>query len=365
MFESLVEFLRNIPGGITTLGIGIFIVLAFALRFAIIFILNIITRLTGKTKSTLDDEIIDKIKLPANIFAIITAAYIAINYVDPAFAISGITPLEVYSLLLIIVIALTLDRLLFAISGWYLREVAPKTKSHLDEEVVPMIRKLLRILIYTITLLVLLNRLGVDVTALIATLGIAGLAIALALQDTLSNFFSGIYLMADRPLREGDYISVPTEKIEGKVEKIGWRTTKIRMMANNDVYIPNAKLAQSVIVNYYTPSPELGQNIIIGVSYDEDVDQVLKVMQEAVITVTKNSENSSKSFEPIIRFEEFADSALQFRIIVRAKNFESQAPLVSEIKRELFYAFKKNKISVPFPTRTVHLFKNKKETKQK
>jgi len=360
MFEALIEFLRNIPGGITTLGIGIFIVLAFALRFVIIFILGIITRITGKTKNTLDDEIIDKIKLPANIFAIITAAYVAINYAVPLFIIRGVTPLEVYSLLLILVIALTLDRLLFAVSGWYLREVASKTKSHLDEEVVPMIRKLLRILIYTITILVLLNRLGVDITALIATLGIAGLAIALALQDTLSNFFSGIYLMADRPLREGDYISVPNEKIDGKVEKIGWRTTKIRTLANNDVYIPNAKLAQSVIINYYTPSPELAQSIIIGVSYDEDVDQVLKIMNEAVSNAIKNSEYSSKSFAPIIWFEDFADSALQFRVIIRAKNFQSQAFLVSEIKREIFYAFKKNKIDVPFPTRTVHLFQEKK-----
>jgi small-conductance mechanosensitive channel len=335
-------------------------VLAFVLRFAIVFLLGIVARLTSKTKSTLDDEIIEKIKLPANLFAIITSAYITINYVDPAFVVSGITPLEVYSLLLILVIALTLDRLLLAISGWYLREVAPKTKSHLDEEVVPMIRKLVRILLYTITLLILLNRLGVDVTALIATLGIAGLAIALALQDTLSNFFSGIYLMADRPLREGDYISVPNEKIEGKVEKIGWRTTKIRMLANNDVYIPNAKLAQSVIVNYYTPSPELGQNIVVGVSYNEDVDTVLKVMQEAVNNVVKSSENSSKTFEPIVRFEEFADSALQFKITVRAKNFESQPILISEIKRELFYAFKRNKIRVPFPTRNVHLFQERK-----
>ncbi len=360
MFESIIEFLRNIPGGITTLGIGIFIVLAFALRFAIIFILGLLTRLTGKTKSILDDEIIDKIKLPANIFAIVTAAYVAINYVDSAFIVGGITPLEIYSLLLIMIIALTLDRLLFAVSGWYLRDVAPKTKSNLDEEVVPMIRKLLRILIYTITLLVLLSRLGVDITAIVATLGIAGLAIALALQETLSNFFSGIYLMADRPLKEGDYISLPNEKVEGKVEKIGWRSTKIRLISNNDVYIPNAKVAQSVIINYHTPSPELGQTIDIGVSYDEDVDAVMKVITEALDNIMKKSDKISPTFEPQVRLEEFKESALVFRITYRAKKYDEQFLLAGEIKRELFYAFKKHNIKIPFPTRTVHLFQEKK-----
>src|SRR6266550_1952703 len=126
----------------------------------------------------------------------------------------------------------------------------------------------------------LLDNLGIHLTALVTTLGIGSLAVALALQDTLGNFFAGLYLQADRPVRIGDYVRVDTGD-EGTVMHIGWRSTRLRTITNNTVVLPNERLSKAVVTNYSLPDPEVAVDVRVTVAYDSDLDRVERLLAEA------------------------------------------------------------------------------------
>ena len=137
-----------------------------------------------------------------------------------------------------------------------------------------------------------------------ASLGIAGLAVALALQDTFSNFFSAVYITADRPVKVGDYIELENG-LKGYVEDVGWRSTRLRTLPNNSIIIPNNKLAQSILTNYDAPKPEMSIVIPVGVSYNSDLEKVEKVTVDVAKKVLGSVEGGVADFEPFIRYKEF------------------------------------------------------------
>ncbi len=130
------------------------------------------------------------------------------------------------------------------------------------------------LIIYAIGILILLDYLNVSITPILAGLGIGGLAIALALQPTLGNFFAGTQIVSDRVVRTGDYIELDNSSIRGYVTDVGWRSTRIRTPFDNLVTIPNSRLADSIITNYYAPNMELGVIVNCGVSYSSDLAHV-------------------------------------------------------------------------------------------
>src|SRR5690242_911030 len=126
--------------------------------------------------------------------------------------------------------------------------------------------------------LVLLSSLGIAITPILTALGVGGLAVALALQDTLSNLFAGVHLLADKPIRVGDYVRLSAENVEGHVVDVGWRSTRIRMLQNNVVVVPNKRVAESVITNYDLGETRMAVSIRVGVDYDADPDHVERVL---------------------------------------------------------------------------------------
>src|SRR5207245_808248 len=125
--------------------------------------------------------------------------------------------------------------------------------------------------------LVLLAALGIQITPILTALGVGGLAVALALQDTLSNLFAGAHLLADKPIRVGDYVKV-ADTVEGYVVDIGWRSTRVRMLQNMVVTIPNKRVAESIITNYDMPDPRLTLLIRVSVDYGSDVELVERLL---------------------------------------------------------------------------------------
>jgi small-conductance mechanosensitive channel len=234
--------------------------------------------------------------------------------------------------------------------------MAHKTKSRLDDTLFPIVNKVIVIILYLIAFLIILDYLGIEISPLIASLGIAGLAVALALQDTLSNFFAALYMSADKPVRKGDYIQVGTE-LEGYVEEIGWRSTKIRTLPNNFVIIPNAKLAQSTITNYNVPKKEMSVLVNVGVSYDSDLKKVEKITIETAKKVLKKTPGGVEDFEPFIRYNNFGDSSIDFTVILRTDEFVNKYLLTHEFIKALKEAYDKAKITIPFPIRTVYMKK--------
>jgi len=201
-------------------------------------------------------------------------------------------------------------------------------------------------------LLFVLRVIGVDISPLLAGGAIGGLAIALALQDTLTNLFAGLYMTIDKPVSVGDFIKLESGE-EGFVEEIGWRSTKVRLWANNLVVIPNSKLSQSVITNYFLPAQEMSVYVPCGVAYDSDLERVERVTIEVAKEVMGRVEGSSPDWEPVVRWQSFGDFAITFVTVLRVTDFAAQYRLRSEFIKALHQRFGEEGIEIPFPIRTV------------
>jgi small-conductance mechanosensitive channel len=186
---------------------------------------------------------------------------------------------------------------------------------------------------------------------LLTALGVGGLAVALALQDTLSNLFAGFYLTVARQIRLGDYVKLDTGQ-EGYVEDIGWRATMIRLLPNNMVIVPNNKISQAIITNYNLPSRDLAVLVEVGVSYDSDLERVERVTIEVGREIMKSVTGGVPDFEPFIRYHTLGEYSINFTVILRAKEFVDQYLVKHQFVKRLVDRYRKEGITIPFPTHT-------------
>lgn len=200
--------------------------------------------------------------------------------------------------------------------------------------------------------MIILDNLGISLTPLITTLGIGSLAVAIALQDTLGNFFAGLYIKADNPIKVGHYIRLDNGQ-EGYVHCIGWRSTYIRALQNNIIVVPNSKLAQLIVTNYHLPEQESAVLVQVGVGYDAELKKVEKVACEVAKDVLQTVQGSIPSFEPFIRYHTFNQSGIDFTVILRAREFVDNFLIKHEFIKRLHARFQAEGIT--FPMNTVYL----------
>ena len=243
---------------------------------------------------------------------------------------------------------LFLDRLIVEVLRRYSKRVDLVASS------AGVIKTLYRIIILGFVFLIILDRLNITITPFLASLGIGGLVVALALQDTLANFFSGIYIFFDKPIRIGDYIMLDSGQ-EGYVTQIGWRNTRIRMLPNNIVIVPNAKLVSSQITNFYLPETEMAVLVQVGVSYQSDLEKVERVTIDVARGVLLEVEGGVKEFEPFIRCHTFSDFSINFTVILRAKEYVNKFLITHEFIKRLHRRYRSEGIEIPFPIRTIYM----------
>lgn len=212
----------------------------------------------------------------------------------------------------------------------------------------------IRWIVYIVGGLVILQYLGISITPLLTALGVGGLAVALALQDTLSSLFAGLHILAAGAIKPGDFIELETGQA-GEVIDITWRDTIIRTQPNNEVIIPNSKMTSSIVTNYQLPASELSVLVSCGVSYDSDLEQVEKVALDVARSTVADLGGAFGDWEPSLRFHTFGDSGIEFTIVLRAQEFVDQHPLRSEFIKRLKKRFDQEGIKIPFPQRVVHL----------
>jgi small-conductance mechanosensitive channel len=201
-------------------------------------------------------------------------------------------------------------------------------------------------------LLVVLNGIGLSITPMLTALGVGGLAVALALQEPLANFFAGLFITLAGQIRVGDYVKLDSGQ-EGYVTDFSWRSTRLRMLANNLVVVPNARLAQAIVVNHHLPSSDLAVLVEVGVDYASDLRQVERVVMEVGRKVMAEVPGGVPEFEPFIRYHTFADSSINFTVILRAKEFVDQYLIKHEFVKRLHTGFSDEGIVIPFPIRTL------------
>ena len=217
-----------------------------------------------------------------------------------------------------------------------------------------------RIIIFGIGILIILHTVGISIAPILATLGVGGLAVALALQDTLSNIFAGFYIIISRQLRVGDYVRLDSGE-EGYITDITWRATQIRALPNNIILIPNEKLTKAICTNYYLPEKELSCPVQVGVHYSSDLEKVEKITCEVGREVMKQVPGGVENFEPFIRFHTFGDSSINFSVILRAKEFKDQYLIKHEFIKRLHKRYAQEGITIPYPIRAINFTQEKAE----
>ena len=202
--------------------------------------------------------------------------------------------------------------------------------------------------------LTLLAQLGVSIAPLITALGVGGLAVGLALQDTLANLFAGLQILAAGQITPGDFIRLESGE-EGVVQDVTWRETTIRTLSNDTVIIPNAVLSQSRVTNYTSTDTAHVVWIPVGVAYGSDLELVERVTLEEAGEIQRSSEHASSDYQPLFRYTGFGDSSIDLQVSVRARSYSDRFPLRHAVLKALNARFAEEDIEIPFPQRTVHL----------
>ena len=203
--------------------------------------------------------------------------------------------------------------------------------------------------------LILLNHFSVSITPILTALGVGGLAVALALQDTLSNLFGGFYVAVAGQLRLGDYIKLNTGE-EGYVTDIGWRCTTLRALAHNLIIVPNAKLAQAMVTNYYLPEKRMSANFTLTVGYECDPDAVEQVLEEVLTQAAGEVPGMLGEPAPAVAFDPgFGETGMGFTVTFHVADFASQFPVRNELRKRVLRRLRAEGIGIPYPSRTVYL----------
>ena len=221
---------------------------------------------------------------------------------------------------------------------------------------------IIRVAVFGLGLLILMDSFGISITPIIASLGVGSLAIALALQPTLENFFAGIQLVVDKPIKVGQFVKLDSGE-EGYVHKIGWRSTWVRMLPNNVVVIPNNVIVNSKVLNYHYPEQEMAVLVQAGVHYNSDLEHVEKVTVEVGEDVMKSVAGGVPHFKPFIRYHTFSDFSVNFTVILRAKEFVDNYLIKHEFIKRLHKRYEKEGIIIPFPIRAINYDQEKAEKK--
>jgi small-conductance mechanosensitive channel len=299
-----------------------------------------LTRLASKTDWRWDDGLVaftDRVPF----WAILTGAYISLRHWslfpdDYARAVQVLAALAVASVTLAIA----------DIAGALLSSYAPRHGHGVP--VSALARNVVRGVVISLGVLVIVRGFGFEITPYLTALGVGGLAVALALQDPLSNFFAGVFLTASGQIRIGDYLKLESGA-EGYVADFNWRATSIRLLSDNIVIVPNAKLAQAIVTNYHQPSRELTVVIDVGVHYLSDLERVERITAEVAKDVMVAVPGGVSEFEPAVRFHTLGPNSIMCAVTLRVQEFTDQFLIRHEFIKRLQARYGRDGIILPFP----------------
>ena len=325
----------------------ILIVFVF-LRMFLIIIEKVLLKVTSKTKTQADDILIKKSSKPLSLIIILLGLRLAIEELSLDSSIEEFMGKVIFSIIVLFVSYLAyliMDIIIF-------RALKKMAKSNYEsvKDLMSLAKSFLRIVIGILALLYVLELWGIEIGPFLAGLGIAGIAIAFAMQSTLSNIFGGISMILDKTVKAGDLVYLEGGT-KGKIMNIGLRSTKILTFDNELIIVPNGKLADSKIQNVALPEPRSRVVIPFGVAYGSNISKVKKIVKSEL----KKINNLEKDSEIIVRFLEMSDSSLNFKAYFYVDSFEHRIDAVDEANTRIYESFNRNGIEIPFPQRDVHM----------
>ncbi|EWH05150.1 mechanosensitive ion channel family protein [Pseudoalteromonas lipolytica] len=321
-------------------------IILFLIKFIIIYCLKTWTQ---RTDFVFDSLLVDSISTPLTLCTMMVLVIIfghLLNMTD--FLTDYPLPIAATAKsILIFALVLFLDHFLFGTVDYY------SSRSLVVSNSRSIIKGVIRCALVSVGLLVLLGTLGISITPIIASLGITSLAVALALQPTLENFFSGVQLVIDKPIRVGDFIELESGD-QGFVEKIGWRSTWVKMLPNNMIVIPNSQLSKSRIINYFYPEKELSVPVEVGVHYGSDLEKVEQITLDVARQVLKSHEWGIDDYDTFVVFHTFDQSSINFTVMLRVKEYFNRFWVKSAFIKALHKRYAQEGIVIPYPIRAIN-----------
>jgi small-conductance mechanosensitive channel len=303
---------------------------------------------TSRTQSRAGLILTEALRGPILIWILILGVHLAVQSSELPIRV---TEWETRALLVLWIVSLTM--MCMRVAGNMVRFYGDQVPGALP--VTTLTENLAQLAVVLIGIVLLLRAVGLEITPILTALGVGGLAVALALQDTLSNLFAGFYIAVARQIRLGDYIKLNTAE-EGYVTDITWRSTSLRGLGNNMVIIPNAKLAQANVTNYYLPEKRMSANLQVGVSYDCDPEHIEQVLLDVAQKAVGEVIGLLADPPPGVTFDPgFGESSLNFTLGFQVAEFANQFSVRHQLRKRVFRRFREEGIEMPFPTRSIYL----------
>lgn len=305
-----------------------------------------VRRVAERTRFTWDDLLLGALKGLPTIWIAAAGVYFAlgIGELDPQILAFGYSALTVVSMGAAVLAVMRL-------AGGAVEAFSNKTAGSSYSPT--LVVNLAKLAVGVMGAFLILQNLGVEITPLITALGIGGLAVALALQDTLGNLFAGVQIILTRMVSPKDYVRLSSGE-EGWVSDVRARHTTIETFPDgNLVTVPNSVLASATVKNYTFPHQALWVSVDVGISYASDLEYAEEVTLDVARRVLAEVEGGMKDEEPIVQYRAFGDSSIDFEVRLRVRDFRSQGPVRHEFIKRLHKRFGAEGIEIPFPIRTV------------
>jgi MscS family membrane protein len=328
----------------------IMVVFVVAAKLVDLLLDRVLLAFARKSKFHLDDAILKIVHRPLWISIVLVGALVVVRWVGPRppFAFVLVALLETC---LVFLWGLTFNAVIRRVTTDWIGHWRQAGRQGV--EIIRLGGNVARILILVGAVFLLLSFWKINITPLLASAGIAGIAVALAAKETLSNFFGGVSVFLDQPFRTGDYIILDSGE-RGEVVDIGLRSTRVMTRDDVQISIPNAIIANTKVINESAPEPRFRVRIKVGVAYGTDVDK----LEEILLSIARNNPLVVSHPEPRVRFRLFGDSSLDFELLCWAHRPHDKGVLVHELNKEIYKSLDKAGITIPFPQRDVHIYQN-------
>jgi small-conductance mechanosensitive channel len=342
--SELLDFMKESR----VIGALVFVAISFIVAWMVDrFVHRVLLILVGKTKFHLDDAILKILHRPIWISIVLAGALTGVSWIGPKEPFTSVF-VALLKTCLVLIWAQALNRILKQIGADWIRHWREANRQ--GSEIIRLGENIMRMVVLVGAILLLLSFWKINITPLLASAGIAGVAVALAAKETLSNFFGGVTVLLDQPFRTGDYIILDSGE-RGEVVEIGMRSTRIMTRDDVQISIPNSVITNTKIINESAPEPRFRVRIKLGVAYGSDLDQV----EQVLLQVARHNPMVVSEPEPRVRFRTFGNSSLDFELLCWVHRPHDKGRLIHELNRDIYRAFDRAGIVIPFPQRDVHV----------
>ena len=315
---------------------------------------SLLKRMAGKTNTSTDDHIIDNIHKPIYYSILFIGFSFSISLFDLSESVIFIL-MGLLKTILVFIWVSAIFKSFIHVFNWYSEKAGMNSKH--QKRLMPLFDNLGKMIIFASAAYFILLSWDINVTGLVASFGIGGFIVAFAAQDTIANLFAGIFIMADSPYKEGDYINLDTGE-RGYVKNIGLRSTRIMTRDDIEITIPNAVIANSKIINESGGPHEMERvRVNVSVAYGTDINKAKQILMDIALTAKEVCSDPT----PRVRFRELGDSALIFQLLFWIEKPEMRGRVIDNVNGMIYERFRSEHIEIPFPQQTIHIKKSSDE----